>query len=209
MTGRAPTLFVCAVARELAFLRPSRDAEVLVAGIGPVEAAAATAAALARRPYGLVVNAGIGGVFRGKGAVGDAFAIADERFAELGFEGGGTLALPAGAALVAHAASDPDAVARLAAAGARVGRGITVATVTTTDRRAGELRARFDADVESMEGFAVLRAAERAGIPAVEVRGISNYVGDRAASGWDFAAGVAALERLLGALAAREDLRRA
>jgi futalosine hydrolase len=51
-----------------------------------------------------------------------------------------------------------------------------------------------------MEGFAVLRAAEKAGIPAIEVRGISNVVGDRAKSGWDFAAGVRGLESVLGAL---------
>jgi futalosine hydrolase len=33
--------------------------------------------------------------------------------------------------------------------------------------------------VEAMEGFAVLRAAELAGVPAVEVRAISNLVDDR------------------------------
>ena len=55
-----------------------------------------------------------------------------------------------------------------------------------------------------MEGFAVLRACELAGVPALAVRGISNYVGDRAASGWDFGAGsratVTAMEALLDRL---------
>jgi futalosine hydrolase len=52
-----------------------------------------------------------------------------------------------------------------------------------------------------MEGFSVLRAARHSGIPALEVRGISNYVGDRAQSAWDFSAGAraagAALEAVL------------
>ena len=43
-------------------------------------------------------------------------------------------------------------------------RGITVSRVTCTRRRARRLSER-GAQVESMEGFAVLRAAERAGIP--------------------------------------------
>ena len=55
-----------------------------------------------------------------------------------------------------------------------------------------------------MEGFSVLRACELAGVPALEVRGVSNRVGDRAASGWDFAAGsraaVEALEAVLDRL---------
>ncbi|GAC1521471.1 MAG: hypothetical protein NVS2B8_01470 [Vulcanimicrobiaceae bacterium] len=43
--------------------------------------------------------------------------------------------------------------------------------------------------METMEGFAILRAARVAGVPAIGIRGISNYVGDRATSEWDFVAG--------------------
>ena len=43
-----------------------------------------------------------------------------------------------------------------------------------------------------MEGFAVLRAADAAGVPAVEIRGVSNLVGDRASNEWNFQAGAAA-----------------
>ena len=51
-----------------------------------------------------------------------------------------------------------------------------------------------------MEGFAVLRAAQRVDVRAIEVRGISNRVGDRARSGWNFEAGRSGLERVLRAL---------
>jgi hypothetical protein len=44
-----------------------------------------------------------------------------------------------------------------------------------------------------------LRASAVAGIPAVELRGISNIVGDRATSGWDFRAGSAAVVSALNA----------
>ena len=73
-----------------------------------------------------------------------------------------------------------------------LGRGVTSATVTTTDERALVLAHRFRADVESMEGFAVLRAAQVARIPAIEIRGVSNIVGNRANNGWNFDAGAEA-----------------
>jgi nucleoside phosphorylase len=51
-----------------------------------------------------------------------------------------------------------------------------------------------------MEGFAVLRAAAQAGLPAIEIRGVANYVGDRATNGWDFAAGANAAVETTDAL---------
>jgi futalosine hydrolase len=51
-----------------------------------------------------------------------------------------------------------------------------------------------------MEGFGALRAAQRAGVPAIEVRGISNRCGARESSGWDFGAGIAGLARVSNAL---------
>ncbi|HEX3458235.1 MAG TPA: hypothetical protein VHR97_09815, partial [Candidatus Baltobacteraceae bacterium] len=56
------------------------------------------------------------------------------------------------------------------------------------------------AQVESMEGFAALRAAELAGIAAIELRGISNRCGGRESSGWNFEAGMIGLQRALAAL---------
>ena len=56
--------------------------------------------------------------------------------------------------------------------------------------------------VEAMEGFGVLRAAALAGVPAVEVRAISNAIGEEDRARWDLAAGLAALERAMPALVA-------
>jgi futalosine hydrolase len=78
-------------------------------------------------------------------------------------------------------------------------RGITVSRVTASDATARRLAA-LGVEVESMEGFAVLRAAEIAGVPAVEVRGISNIVTDRARSRWDFSAGTKGLQTVLTSL---------
>jgi len=56
--------------------------------------------------------------------------------------------------------------------------------------------------VEAMEGFGVLRAAALAGVPAVEVRAISNEIGEDDRSRWDLDAGLAALEQALPAMLA-------
>lgn len=191
-------LLTAAVEEELRFWKPRDDVHVLMTGIGPVEASAAVAEALAHRPYGLVVNAGIAGTLDGAARIGEGVVIAEESM-ELNLEGGAELALPRGATVVNSARSDASIVTRLRERGFAALRGITVARVTSTDATARCLGER-GAQVESMEGFAVLRAAERAAIRAIEVRGISNRCGNRDASGWDFAAGVRGLERILDAL---------
>jgi hypothetical protein len=60
-------------------------------------------------------------------------------------------------------------------------------------------------DVEAMEGFGVLRAAALAGVPAVELRAVSNLVGEADRSRWRFEDAFAvlaeAVPRVLAALA--------
>jgi futalosine hydrolase len=191
-------LLASAVEAELSAWRPRPGIETLITGIGPVEASCALAAALACRRYELVVNAGIAGAFDGTCALGDGVVVSEDAI-ELALETGAPLALPPGVELTDTAYSDPELVAQLRAKGFAGVRGITVSCVTASEATAARLRGR-GAAVESMEGFAALRAAERAGVRAIEVRGISNRCGDRASSGWDFAAGAAGLGRILDAL---------
>jgi nucleoside phosphorylase len=134
------------------------DAHTLVCGIGPVEAAAATARALAVQRPDAVLHVGIAG---GRGIEPPAIVLGSEAvYCDIA----GDLAarLPrihragADATLLAAARSAlPDALVRTIGTTARVGHGTGY-------------------DVEAMEGFAVLRAAELAGVPALELRAISN-----------------------------------
>ena len=188
-------LLATAVAAELGSWHAPDGVETLLIGVGPVEAARAVAAALARRPYRLVINAGVAGAFAGAAQVGDGVVVSEDSM-ELALESGAPLALPLGIELIDRACSDTALVAQLCAKGFPALRGITVARVTARDATARRLAAR-GAQVESMEGFAVLRAAQRAGVPAIQVRGISNRCGEREFSGWDFDAGVTGLRRIL------------
>jgi futalosine hydrolase len=193
-------LLTCAVERELAFWQSRPGVRRLITGVGPVEAACTVSAALARADYSLVVNAGIAGTLDDAIAIGEATIVGGERF-EQTLENGRPIELPDGEAIVDGVFSNPALVARLNADGFPVVRGITVSRVTTATETARRY-ARHGAQVESMEGFAVLRAAQLAGVPAIELRAISNRCGAPKRD-WNFAAGFAGVERIVQALFAR------
>jgi futalosine hydrolase len=190
-------LLVGATTQELEWLGPRAGTEVLVCGIGPVDAAARVSRALASKHYDVVVNAGIAGAFVGVAEIGDGVAVGEEIF-ELNLEDGAGLTLPQGNLVADRVPADAHLVEAVTALGFPLVRGITVSRVTTSAASAARLRQR-GAEIESMEGFAVIRAAQLAGIPAIEVRGISNIVGNRADSELDFAAGISGLRRILNA----------
>jgi futalosine hydrolase len=190
-------LLVCAVAQELEWAGPRAGVETLVTGIGPVDAAARVARALAAKRYDVVVNAGIAGAIRGIANVGDGVIVGEELY-PLQLETHAPLSLPPGNLVADRVPADAQLIEAVTALGFSLVRGVTVSSVTATDETAQRLRA-MGAEIETMEGFAVLRAAQLANVPAIEVRGISNIVGDRAESGWDFNAGIGGLRRILNA----------
>ena len=176
-------LVVAATERELA---PVPGARTLVCGIGPVDAAAATAGALAAERPEAVLHVGIAGA-RGLDALtlvlgseavycdADAPLVPDR-------------ALPDTELLDRLRAAFPDAPVRPIGTSARVG-------------------GARDLDVEAMEGFAVLRACELAGVPAVEARVVSNEIGEPDRARWRFddafALLAATLPTLVAAVSAR------
>lgn len=190
-------LLVCAVAQELEWLGARAGVEVLSTGIGPVDAAARVSRALAAKHYDVVINAGIAGAMRGVANVGDAVVVGEELF-PLRLETNAPISLPPGNLVAERVPADAQLIEAVMALGFPLVRGITVSNVTSTDATAQRLR-ESGAEIETMEGFAVLRAAQLSNVPALEVRGISNIVGDRANSQWDFNAGIAGLRHVLNA----------
>jgi len=156
--GAAVILVVAATARELEFVV---GAETLVCGIGPVESALATAASLAGRKPTALLHIGIAGAQR---LAPPALVLGSESvYADV---------LDAGSTFPRIARVEPDP-ALLATA-----RGLLpdahVLPIATTGRVGGG----GVCEVEAMEGFGVLRAAARAGVPALELRAVSNAVGE-------------------------------
>jgi futalosine hydrolase len=194
-------LVVCAVAEEAQAVEAGRslrhELDVLVCGVGPTAAAAATARTIADnshmgRAYDVVVNAGICGAFEGRAAIGDVLIGTDSVHAELG------VALPWRFQPIDEIGFGTNrigcnTVLTVAVEGVR-GEILTLASITGSDGLAAQLAHRYPNAVgEAMEGFGVATAAQQAGLPFAEIRTVSNYIGDREVGHWDWDAALKAL----------------
>ena len=167
-------LLVIAATEMEARLAPG--AQTLVCGIGPVEAALATAAALTDGRVSAVLHIGIAGsrgipppeLVLGSEAVYCDVADPDSTLARV-------------------ERVEPDA--RLLALAREALPAAHVLPIGTSGRVGGTT----GVAVEAMEGFGVLRAAQLAGVPALELRAISNDVTERDRSRWVFDEALAAL----------------
>ena len=140
--------------------------EGLICGVGPVEAAAATARELARRPPEAVVNLGVAGgrgITPGGLVIGSASVYVD---------------ISAQIPVVDRVEPDSALLERLRIAIPEA----LVLPIGTSGAVGGAVSG--DLRVEAMEGFGVLRACEQAGIPAIEIRAISNDLGESDRARW-------------------------
>jgi futalosine hydrolase len=138
----------------------------LVCGVGPVEAAAATARELAARAPAAVVHVGVAGA---RGITPGGIVIGSESvYVDLAAE------IPVIDSL------EPDA--RLLETTREAVPEALVLPIGTSASVGGSAHAGRELRVEAMEGFGVLRACALAGVPAIEVRAVSNELseGDRA-----------------------------
>ncbi len=178
MIAREHILVVAATERELAIPDGWRT---LRCGIGPVDAAAATAAAIANDRPMLLLHVGIAGVRRHTALNPPALVIGNASlYCDLEVpEAWSPRTLPAPAELLAAAQRAlPTAVVRSIGTSARVGGSTACGTAC---------------DVEAMEGFGVLRAAYLARVPALEVRAISNHIEEHDRANWRFDAAFTAI----------------
>ena len=178
------------------------DVVIARADIGPVAAAVATSAVLASdRSFDAAISTGIAGAFPGCGLdVGDLVVSTNVIDADLGMESGDGFEPGASRGwLGGSVACDPALVARFAerlpATACDV---LTVARLSAAPDRIAELQRLFpNAPVEAMEGIGVAFAARAFGVPALEIRAISNLVGPQDLYPWD---PETALANLTGAL---------
>lgn len=201
-------LIVTAVAAErvaIADRMPdAADVRVVEGGIGRTNAAACTTEQLLTKgPFHAVISAGVAGSLPPIGdtpppAIGTVLVATECVYAEEG------LASPDGLVDVAamglslgdftgnRVPVDQGLLQQLRAS-FPAGPIATVATCSGTDQAALRVARRTGAIAEAMEGAAVVHAARRLGVPAIELRAVSNRTGDRAEQRWDLSGALAAL----------------
>lgn len=181
--------------------------ECVQLGVGKVEATLALTRRLCGSLPDVVVNFGVAGAFPGAGLkVGDVCLVTRETLADEGLVTDGGFEDLAVLKLADRIEWSADEVwtKRVAALLGEVPqvRGTTVSTISGTDALAEAYAQRVRPAVETMEGAAVARVCESFGVPWVQVRSISNRVGDRARGGWDLRLAKARLHAVVGRVVA-------
>lgn len=190
------------------------DVLLVLTGMGVVNAAQATTAALETSPdVQGIINLGCAGAYLGSGLAVGQVAIADRVIhADMGVQTAKRLhglrkigialgASPQGQDIYNEIDCDQNLTDRLrtAAPDAQTGAFATVGRVSGDPATADALAARWPVIVEEMEAAAVAQVAAHYGVPFASVRGVSNITGDRSL---DVAAGAEAAQRVVMALGA-------
>lgn len=178
-------------------------AHVAVLGVGILEFSANLARLLGSGKFSAVYLFGICGAYKNRGLeLGEVLRVDSETVGDLGVEerdgaftpwsrvGGGTPKVY----LAAPVEGAPEWLRHLKPA-----TGLTVNCCTGTEALAKTRSLLFDADVESMEGAAAFAISAAFGIPAYQVRAVSNFVGTRNKPSWKISAALLALKQVLDA----------
>lgn len=185
-------LVVAATSMEIApFLAQKPAADHLITGVGSPFAIYHIMQRLHQIDYELVVQAGIAGSFSKALALGQVVAVSKDNFADIGiveknqlitmFDSGFASAseFPFTNGWLVNNSSLPDAL------DVQKVKAITVNTVTDEVNRINQLLAKYDPQVETMEGAALHYVCLQQNIPFLQLRGISNFVGERDKTKWD------------------------
>ena len=159
-------LVVAATERELAHVR---GLDTFCCGIGPVEAALQTSRALAERRPDAVLHVGIAGARK-----------LEPLSLVIGSEAVYCDVIDESSTLPRFERAYPDAALL-----ARIRRALPEAHVLPI-ATCGKVGGAAACEVEAMEGFGVLRACQLAGVPAVELRAISNSPDESDRTTWVF-----------------------
>ncbi len=178
MSSSARILVVAATTRELA-LPPHGAWRTLECGVGPVEAAITTTAAIMQERPSAILHVGIAGARRdAQLAPATLIAGSEARYVDLRVPSAmAPRSISAPVLLLASIRRFFPAMPTIPiGTAASVGGTINAATEST----------QIPCVVEAMEGFSVLRAAQLADVPAIEIRAISNEIEEADRSRWYF-----------------------
>ncbi len=179
-------------------LSPTHQLEVVITGVGMT----ATALALGthyKQAVDVAINAGVAGSFVNH-EPGTLVNVLNDLFSELGAEDNDAfLSIDALGLGSASAKANRPYRSPLIQSLPSV-KGITVNTVHGHAQSIEKIKARYQPDVESMEGAAFLLAAETFGWKAAQIRSISNAVETRDKSKWQMGKAVQSLNSFLFSL---------
>lgn len=190
--------------RNSAALAPGLELEVLITGPGLLPSSFALTQALLQFKPQWVIQAGIAGSFSASFPPGAIALVSEERMGDAGVTEAGQfrdlfqmgLLQPDHPPFRQGALSNPH-LQKANRLGLPEAKAITVNEITTAPERIQFLRQQYAPDLESMEGAALHYAALQLAIPFLQLRAVSNMVGERDKSKWIMAPAIARLNETL------------
>ena len=170
------------------FLQMRANLSVLITGVGSPRTVYSLTKTLSKSRFDRVVNVGVAGSFRKHYQPGILLEITEDRFADIGIDDNGSFISVFDSGLCDKERFpfrdgklvNPSPVLD----GINKAKGITVNTVSGSEKIIRDWVNKYDPDLESMEGAAVLMVCLIEDLPLVQVRSVSNYVTPRNRSNW-------------------------
>jgi len=178
--------------------------DVLVSGIGLVATAYAVTRQLQLRKYDVVLQAGIAGCFDRQLPLGSVVSISRDTIADQGVVEDGILKTVFDMKLAPENRFpytkgwlvNPHKE-WLKKTGVKAVKAISINEISTGRKRLELLAEKYGAVAESMEGAAFHYACLMEGVPFVQLRGLSNYVGERNKAKWKMKDAIVALNEAM------------
>jgi len=170
---------------------PGAEVDVLVTGVGMLAATASLMRSICMNRPDFVLQAGIAGAFDRNLETGSVVAIASEQLADMGAREQGQwkdlfdlgLEKPSQVPFTQGRLPGWPLLPELMAL-PRLVDAVTVNEITTQQGRIQEILTKYQPSVESMEGAALHYVCTMQSVPFLQIRAISNYVGERDKSKW-------------------------
>jgi futalosine hydrolase len=182
-------LVVAATSAEIqAFLQADIGVDTLITGVGAPACMYSLTVALLKKKYDIVIQAGIAGTFKTSFELGKTYFVSSDVFADLAIIEAGQLhtlfdkqfadanLFPFQKGLLVNLSQQNF--------GLNTAKAITVNTVADDLTFTNLFKQKFDADIESMEGAALHYVCLQQKVPFIQLRSISNFVGERVKTNW-------------------------
>ena len=174
--------------------------DVLYTGIGILSSAVSLTQYTLQQKPGLIIQVGIAGSFDTRYDLGDVVAVKKECLGDTGVQESGEWKdifdmgfqqkneMPFSNKYLVNEATEKYNVLQLPEV-----TGITINEITTDKARIQMLQTKYDAQVESMEGASLHYVCRLLNCPFIQIRAISNYVGERDKTKWKIKEAIANL----------------
>ena len=182
----------------------NHEVEVLISGIGSAETSYALTKQILWRTPEIVIQAGIGGSFKDDLPPTSVVFVREEIFADLGAidQDGFTDIFDLG---LADSNEQPftnrwlvnEQTEQWKKFGLPFVKGATINCISSTPRQVDRIRAKYDPAIESMEGAALHYTCLMENIPFIQLRAVSNFVGERNKENWKMQEAVTVLNEKL------------